>query len=707
MERSYESTCKADYFISNASTPMPIQLPLTIDTAQLPVSVSMSRKKGTSPRHGEREEPSPMTNFSMSATPRSVGEGLVRSAEHRIVAQERLNLRLTEQLKAWVGAQIDLHAKLADEEAAQILCQRSRNLDASLGLHSSANNVSAINDSYRGGIENQFGRDDCLKMMMPSYGNDDVSFLSRTEGMKVEDRRSTDSVHYSHLLPPSPFQKMLSISSISPTVTRTLFKGIESNLNSVKIENRRRHVDESGTSQTPKKRVSGRKEDFMIMSPQYSQLLLVEVDQEEQERYDCSMISDDSDDNVFMGIKIADKVQMNIDRYKATHGVCPASNVTDVPPGDEDTSSSAAQQHPSLQERRSIQNGSLPSSFCGTVGQDHGISATPAIKGDVRHSPDNTGGGVDGILSPLQRRLIAPLSSSKSNMKPTPLVDVIAVRAPVVCVTSSASDVQTCPVPYSVTYSMLTGEDEEEDEEESIEHDSITKSLASPQSHNLPTSASTPTASPTVTHIDTMSTQPPHMEVPLRSTPSHRRVPSPGKIFERLLSRKSAVQVAEAVVDQPPSAPLPSTSAPLPSSCPNVYAQEHEAAHVIASTEAPCSEYLHTNPAPHRDVHLSPSHPSEQLWNQKYQGPDSSTAERVIGMDYTSLTHYESYRPLPVGRRSMSREKGAVTSTQNRSTQLQAKLRCVITLSPSFPLSPLPFTLCHHIPRGNLSQFLI
>ena len=112
------------------------------------------------------------------------------NSEHQILAQERLNIRLTAQIKAWVTAQVELHTQLANEEATGILNRRFADRGSESGIktrifgveESALSEINYLNENNDGNYHQNIGitiKNDHENDRLANIEGDDVSYISR------------------------------------------------------------------------------------------------------------------------------------------------------------------------------------------------------------------------------------------------------------------------------------------------------------------------------------------------------------------------------------------------------------------------------------------------------------------------------------------------------------------------------------------------
>jgi hypothetical protein len=298
----------------------------------------------------------------------------------------------------------------------------------------------------------------------------------------------------------------------------------------------------------------------------------------------------------------------------------------------------------------------------------------------------------DDILSPLQKRLIAKSVEKKARV---PNNSEINISSPV-------------SVPYSVTYALLCGEKMSESNIESekkceIEMNKLPLKNSSPESLTRTYVDADSTAISTDKNMDNNNNISQRTASP--SPESTIKIPNTeGKIFEKLLSRK----IIPLVEKSPPKIQVPVPHVPyrpvrdyLDSEFPLLYSTEN-----TENENEVVTQTLHTASLPlplsntslYNSTHekedkketqtenlISVSENNKNTGNNneykdKYRNGSVNTEMSSGNNDYCSVFERESYLMPPVGlsMRSLSRERGGsvpVSMTQNKSSQLQAKLR--------------------------------
>jgi hypothetical protein len=763
LVRSLDSTDSAEYFISNASSPLSLKSqhssPQKEKKLRIQNQLKIETGTGTSKKIKHEIEmknnsflpgtplslyrsnilsPSPVTNFSTLAVSSSDNRKNANS-EHQLLAQERLNIRLTAQIKAWVSAQVELHTQLANEEATGILNRRFADRGTESGMksrifgveESALSEINYLNENnegkYNQNIDSKIKNENENERIL-SIECDDVSYISRKEKRKeimkpsfsMENSMANSTLNF----PMSPFQDLVRGSCDSPRITRNLFQGPEK----MEIKREENNLNSSflmginlgekimpGTSEMTAKITvkKEKKEELSIpMSPQYSQLLLVESNNENN---DASLLSEcfHSDflsklleteivqNTVFTSLPLLSKDifisenQIILDRNVISNIVQSESKQI------ENGNNTEKKQSPQIEILKSTSSEKYQNSFEKNKNEIslllenennlkidlNNVSIMTYVKNTVDVSTDD-------ILSPLQKRLIAKSVEKKARV---PNNSEINISSPV-------------SVPYSVTYALLCGEKRSESNIESekkceIEMNKLPLKNSSPESLTRTYVDADSTAISTDKNMDNNNNISQRTASP--SPKSTIKIPNTeGKIFEKLLSRK----IIPLVEKSPPKIQVPVPHVPyrpvrdyLDSEFPLLYSTENTE---NENENEVVTQTLHTASLPlplsntslYNSTHekedkkktqtenlISVSENNKNTGNNneykdKYRNGSVNTEMSSGNNDYCSVFERESYLMPPVGlsMRSLSRERGGsvpVSMTQNKSSQLQAKLR--------------------------------
>jgi hypothetical protein len=763
LVRSLDSTDSAEYFISNASSPLSLKSqhssPQKEKKLRIQNQLKIETGTGTSKKIKHEIEmknnsflpgtplslyrsnilsPSPVTNFSTLAVSSSDNRKNANS-EHQLLAQERLNIRLTAQIKAWVSAQVELHTQLANEEATGILNRRFADRGTESGMksrifgveESALSEINYLNENnegnYNQNIDSKIKNENENERIL-SIECDDVSYISRKEKRKeimkpsfsMENSMANSTLNF----PMSPFQDLVRGSCDSPRITRNLFQGPEK----MEIKREENNLNSSflmginlgekimpGTSEMTAKITvkKEKKEELSIpMSPQYSQLLLVESNNENN---DASLLSEcfHSDflsklleteivqNTVFTSLPLLSKdifiseSQIILDRNVISNIVQSESKQI------ENGNNTEKKQSPQIEILKSTSSEKYQNSFEKNKNEIslllenennlkidlNNVSIMTIVKNTVDVSTDD-------ILSPLQKRLIAKSVEKKARV---PNNSEINISSPV-------------SVPYSVTYALLCGEKMSESNIESekkceIEMNKLPLKNSSPESLTRTYVDADSTAISTDKNMDSNNNISQRTASP--SPKSTIKIPNTeGKIFEKLLSRK----IIPLVEKSPPKIQVPVPHVPyrpvrdyLDSEFPLLYSTENTE---NENENEVVTQTLHTASLPlplsntslYNSTHekedkketqtenlISVSENNKNTGNNneykdKYRNGSVNTEMSSGNNDYCSVFERESYLMPPVGlsMRSLSRERGGsvpVSMTQNKSSQLQAKLR--------------------------------
>jgi hypothetical protein len=673
--------------------------------------------------------PSPVTNFSTLAVSSSDNRKNANS-EHQLLAQERLNIRLTAQIKAWVTAQVELHAQLANEEATGILSRRFADRGSESGIktrifgveESALSEINYLNENKEGNynqkignnIKNENGR-------IAKIECDDVSYISRKEKRKeiskpffsVENSVANSTLNF----PMSPFQDLVRDSCDSPRVTRNLFQGLEkmeikkeeNDLNSAFLTgiNLGEKIIPIAPEITAKITVKKEKktELLMPMSPQYSQLLLVESNNENN---DASLLSECFHNDFLTKLLETEIVPNSVstsfslisknDIFISENQIIVDKDVLDnivqseskqiENENNKDAIQSSEKYQYSIEENKNEISRLLENENNLRIDFNN-VSVMTYVKNSVDVSTDD-------ILSPLQRRLIAKSVEKKEKVNSN---SEINISSPV-------------SVPYSVTYSLLCGgkmsdKKIESEKNRELEMNNLSLKNSSPES----LTRTFVEADSTVILMDKKIN---NNDSDNNSIKQHTAVPSPksaikmpstgGKIFEKLLSKKIIPFVEKSppqVQDPIPHVPYRPVRDYLDSEFPLHFNMEN-----VGNENEMDTETLHTTslplPSSYTSLYLSAHENKNEnekvsqtdnriqvLENTKNTGNNNEYKDKyrngsvnteISSGNNENVFERESYLMAPVGlsMRALSRGRGGsvpVSMTQNKSSQLQAKLR--------------------------------
>jgi hypothetical protein len=763
LVRSLDSTDSAEYFISNASSPLSLKSqhssPQKEKKLRIQNQLKIETGTGTSKKIKHEIEmknnsflpgtplslylsnilsPSPVTNFSTLAVSSSDNRKNANS-EHQLLAQERLNIRLTAQIKAWVSAQVELHTQLANEEATGILNRRFADRGTESGMksrifgveESALSEINYLNENnegnYNQNIDSKIKNENENERIL-SIECDDVSYISRKEKRKeimkpsfsMENSMANSTLNF----PMSPFQDLVRGSCDSPRITRNLFQGPEK----MEIKREENNLNSSflmginlgekimpGTSEMTAKITvkKEKKEELSIpMSPQYSQLLLVESNNENS---DASLLSECFHSDFLSKLLETEIVQNTVftslpllsnDIFISENQIILDRNViSNIVQSEskqiENGNNTEKKQSPQIEILKSTSSEKYQNSFEKNKNEIslllenennlkidlNNVSIMTYVKNSVDVSTDD-------ILSPLQKRLIAKSVEKKAGV---PNNSEINISSPV-------------SVPYSVTYALLCGEKMSESNIESekkceIEMNKLPLKNSSPESLTRTYIDADSTAISTDKNMDNNNNISQRTASP--SPKSTIKIPNTeGKIFEKLLSRK----IIPFVEKSPPKIQVPVPHVPyrpvrdyLDSEFPLLYSTENTE---NENENEVVTQTLHTASLPlplsntslYNSTHekedkketqtenlISVSENNKNTGNNneykdKYRNGSVNTEMSSGNNDYCSVFERESYLMPPVGlsMRSLSRERGGsvpVSMTQNKSSQLQAKLR--------------------------------
>ena len=546
------------------------------------------------------------------------------STEHKLIAQERLNIRLTAQLKAWVEAQIDMHTHLASSEATQILDHRFQNISNPIKVDEKTKNLNNDNRDNRTIPEKDY------KSISEKYGNDDVSYDSNNK------KGITNKIEGKLLDLGSPFQN--SISSSSPhivnslPVIRTLFKEINSRQNDDNMNNNN-NVDNNQNSKNNKSGSGNRVVDQnyqqknVTSSPQYSHLLLVENNYDDDNN-NCSLISDYSCHLNRMINNTTNEAQNN-NLNQASKIIIENQTISPSTPL---LNKIFKNDDSSIKNKKDSSKTKSPNSEFSSK------SPSTLIVDTVRRGTNE----ITSTLSPLQEKLLR-LNSRRNEMTEKNMKNIRKSVSP----------------KTNEKYSKII-------ETETEQH-----------TNNNTNPSATPIQLPR-TYAESLSTVP----TPLKTAAT------PGKIFGKLLAKKTPTREKS-----PKKSPMKNRDLSSISAVPckttdldRIHNQNHE--YLISQkygfdSKSELAEYL-INSKPDSETTSKINGISDSK-NPDYGNTKNNTSSEKHGnshkngnggiVEFRSLLETDSYLNLPVGRRAISRERGAATITQNKSSQLQAKLR--------------------------------
>jgi hypothetical protein len=745
LVRSLDSTDSAEYFISNASSPLSLKSqhlsPQKEKKNRIQNQLKIETGTGTSKKIKNEIEmknnsflpgtplslyrsnilsPSPVTNFSTLAVSSSDNRKNANS-EHQLLTQERLNIRLTAQIKAWVSAQVELHTQLANEEATGILNRRFADRGTESGIksrifgveESALSEVNYLNENNEGNYNQNI--DNKIKNENERVVNiecDDVSYISRKEkrtdiikpSFSMENSMANSTLNF----PMSPFQDLVRGSCDSPRITRNLFQGPEkmeikreeNNLNSSFLMGI--NLGEKIMPGIPEitARITVKKEELSIpMSPQYSQLLLVESNNENN---DASLLSECFRSDFLSKLLETEIVQNTVstslpliskDIFMSENQIIlDKSVVGNIVQSEskqiENGNNTEKKQSPQTEILKLISSEKYQNKneISLLLENENSLKIDPNNVSIMTYVKNSVDVSTDDILSPLQKRLIAKSVEKKAKV---PSNSEINISSPV-------------SVPYSVTYALLCGEKMSESNIESEKMNKLPLKNSSPESLTRTYVDADSTAISTDKNMDDNNNISQRTASP--SPKSTIKIPNTeGKIFEKLLSRK----IIPLVEKSPPKIQVPVPHIPyrpvrdyLNSEFPLLYSTENtenenevvtQTIHT-ASLPLPLSNTTLYNSAHEKEdkkemqtenpipVSENKNTGSNNEYKDKYRNGSVNTEMSSGNNDYCSVFERESYLIPPVGlsMRSLSRERGGsvpVSMTQNKSSQLQAKLR--------------------------------
>jgi hypothetical protein len=645
-------TDKSEHFVSTSTSPIRGQLGNENEKeneghfngnrgvalhGQTKTPVTIYRETGTSPmtssKHGIMSTENEKNNLDKSENGKEyiTDDNNVKngSTEHKLIAQERLNIRLTAQLKAWVDAQIDMHAHLASSEATQILDHRFQNISNPMKIDEKTKNLHNDNRDNRPVP----GKD--YKSISEKYGNDDVSYDSNNK------KGITNKIEGKLLDLGSPFQN--SISSSSPhlvnslPVIRTLFKEINLRQNDDNVNNN--NNDDNNQNSKSNKIGSGNRvvdrnyqQKNVTSSPQYSHLLLVENNYDDDNN-NCSLISDYSCHLNRMINNTTNEAQNN-NLYQASkimidnESISPATPLLNKIFKNDDSG---------IKNKKDSSKTKSPNSKFSSK------SPSILVVDTVRKETN----GILSTLSPLQEKLLR-LNSRSNEM-----------------IEKNMKNIRKSVSPKTrEKYSKII-------ETESEQH---TNSNTNP--------SDTPIQLPR-TYAESLSTVP----TPLKTSAT------PGKIFGKLLAKKTPTREKSPKKSPRKNRDLSSISA-VPYKTTDMDRMHNQNSEYLTSqrygfeSKSELTEYLINSKTDSETT--SKNDGISDSKNPNYGNTKNDTFSEKHGnshkngnggiVEYRSLLETDSYLNLPVGRRAISRERGAATITQNKSSQLQAKLRYSICL---------------------------
>ena len=687
------------------------------------------------------------------------------NSEHQILAQERLNIRLTAQIKAWVTAQVELHTQLANEEATGILNRRFADRGSESGIktrifgveESALSEINYLNENNDGNYHQNIGitiKNDHENDRLANIEGDDVSYISRKEKRKeivkssfsIENSMANSTLNF----PMSPFQELVRGSCDSPRVTRNLFQGPEkteickeeNNLNSAFLTGI--NLGDKIIPGTPENLVKSVKKIEIPLSPQYSQLLLVENNNDNN---DASLLSEcfrgdflstllnteTVQNTVFTSYPLITKKDILIPENQIILDKDIVGNIIQfknkILENQKNTTHTEIL-NPKSYENHENSHGKNKNEISLLLENENNLKfdlSNVSVMTYVKNSIDVS---TDDILSPLQKRLIAKSVEKKiqNNTEKN-------ISSPV-------------SVPYNVTYALLCGEKTDEIKIESEKNcgeklnnlqmknsssESLTRTYVEADSTVISTDnkINNNNISNSNSNINDISRSiVPHSPSPLSTI----KIPNTeGKIFEKLLSRKiipliekspPKIQVLAPHVPYRPvrdylDSEFPllfntdnvgnengneneimtqtqhTTSLPLPLSNTSLYHPTHDKENVKELTENQIpvlqntkdygnniNEFLPiSNKVTQININENKNENNNKNKNEnKYKNGSVNTEISSGNNDYSSVFERESYLIPPVGlsMRAVSRERGgsvAVSLTQNKSSQLQAKLR--------------------------------
>ena len=589
---------------------------------QTKTPVTIYRETGTSPmtssQHGIMSTENEKNGLDARDNENITGDKNVEngSTAHKLIAQERLNIRLTAQLKAWVDAQIDIHAHLASSEATQILDHRFQNTSNPMKIDDKTKNLQNDNRDNR----TIPGKD--YKSICENYGNDDVSYDSNNK-KGIQNSISSSSPHIVNSLP----------------VIRTLFKEINSRQNDDHINNNNNNVDNNQSSKNNKSGDGNRELDQnyqqknVTSSPQYSHLLLVENNYDDDNN-NCSLISDyschlnrminnNTNEAQNNNLNQASKIMIN------NQIISPSTPLLNKIFKNDDSS---------IKNKKDSSKTKSPNSKFSS--KSPSVLAVDTIRKETN--------GIQSALSPLQEKLLR-----------------LNIRSNEVTEKNMKNVRKSISPKANEKYSKII-------ETETEQH-----------TNNNTNPSDTPIQLPR-TYAESLSTVP----TPLKTSAT------PGKIFGKLLAKKTPTREIS-----PQKSPMKNRDSSSISAVPykttdkdGVHNQNNEyltsqkygleskselADYLINSRTD--SETTSKNEGISYNKNSDNGNTKNNAFNEKHGNSHKNGNGGIV--EFRSLLETDSYLNLPVGRRAISRERGAATVTQNKSSQLQAKLRYRISLS--------------------------
>ena len=581
------------------------------------------------------------------------------STEHKLIVQERLNVRLTAQLKAWVDAQINIHAKLADDEATQILDQKFHN-------NSKSQNINDAN------LQNDIRNDQCLqdkvineKSICENYGNDDVSYDSNIK--KQMELKSKNNIE-GKLLEVGSWTNN-SMLSASPSVLkslpviRTLFKdmdGKQNNNNDDKMIN-----NDSGNRILQQKY---NENNIVVSSPQYSHLLLVENNYEDDNN--CSLISDYS----YHINQMINSTQKNSQK----NNLYQASNIFN---GHQNFNPSTPLINKMLKnDDISIKNNENKNESLSTKSYSSGSKISlksPSLQ--VTNITNEDKNGIVSALSPLQEKLLRLNNSSRSNSddkddKNKIMKNIRKSNSP-----KSKKDEELKLNEKNEYFSQShAGEGRSKGEGNGITGVKVNEHNKTQTTHDNSITHYESSIHLPRTYAESLSTVP----TPLKTSET------PGKIFGKLLAKKTPTHEKS-----PRKSPFKIRNSLTVSEGPHKITDINQNTEYSTNqkygyeSKTEFSEYQNNNKTDSETMSKNEGFSNNK--NNEYGNIKNNTftdkrdnvnengnSNSNGGIaEYRSLLETDSYLNLPVGRRAISRERGAATITQKKSSQLQAKLR--------------------------------
>ena len=635
--------------------------------------VIIYRETGTSPIMNSSKRCVTLSDYETNSTDKNENENNTdnihqnknenESTEHKLIVQERLNIRLTAQLKAWVDAQIDIHAKLADGEATQILDQRFHNNSKSQNINDT-NLQNDIRDD-----QSLHGKEINDKNIFENYGNDDVSYDSNVKKqIELESKNNIEgklievgSWTNNSMLSASP-----SVLKSLPVI-RTLFKDMDG-----KQDNDKVIKNDSGNRILEQKY---KESNIVVSSPQYSHLLLVENNYEDDNN--CSLISDYSYHiNQMINSTQKNSQKNNLNQasniMNGHHNLNPSTPLLNKILKNDDISIKNNENINELFLTKSLTSSSKIS------------LKPPSLYGTNKMNEDKNG---IKTLSPLQEKLLRLNNNSINNSNEK----------------DDKNDKNNNINNIRKSMSPKSKKDEELELNESSEYFS--------QSHagegrrkgeegesgiigvkvNEHRKTQTPHCNNNITHSDTSIHLPRTYTESLSTVPTPLKTSAtPGKIFGKLLAKKTPTHEKS-----PKKSPYKIRNSLTVSGGPlkiTDFDQNNENStnqKYGYESKIEFSEYQNNNKTDSETTskndgfsnnkdkeygNIKNNNIGDKRVNVSENGNSYSNSNGGIA-EYRSLLETDSYLNLPVGRRAISRERGAATITQNKSSQLQAKLR--------------------------------